>query len=133
MTGTIFLSYRREDEPGFALALFGRLEHSFPPGQLFMDVEGGIKAGQDFVQVLEDKVRACDVMLALIGPKWLTATDEGGSRRLDDPLDFVRIEIGSALRLGKRIIPVLVHKTDMPRADALPGPLKLWLGEMRWG
>jgi hypothetical protein len=124
MTGRIFLSYRREDEPGFALALFGRLEQSFPPERLFMDVEGGIAAGQDFVQVLEDQVSACDVMLVLIGSKWLTATDEMGRRRLDNPQDFVRIEVESALRLGKRVIPVLVHKTEMPRADALPEPLK---------
>src|SRR5262245_22959110 len=124
MAGKIFLSYRREDEPGFALALFGRLEQSFPSERLFMDVEGGIAAGQDFVRVLEDQVRACDVMLVLIGPKWLTAIDAMGRRRLDNPEDFVRIEIESALRLGKRVIPVLVHKTEMPRADALPEPLK---------
>jgi hypothetical protein len=124
MTGKIFLSYRREDEPGYALALFGRLEKSFPPEQLFMDVEGGIAAGQDFVRALEDQVNACDAMLALIGPKWLTATDELGRLRLDNPQDFVRIELESALRLGKRVIPVLVHKTEMPRAEALPEPLK---------
>jgi hypothetical protein len=124
MSGNIFLSYRREDDPGFALALFGRLEQSFPAEQLFMDVEGGIRAGEDFVRVLEDQVNACDVMLVLIGSKWLTAIDEMGRRRLDNPEDFVRIEIESALRLGKRVIPVLVHKTGMPRADALPEPLK---------
>jgi TIR domain len=124
MTGRIFLSYRRSDEPGFALALFGRLEQSFPPERLFMDVEGGIAAGEDFVQVLADQVNACDVMLVLIGPKWLSATDEVGRRRLDDPQDFVRIEIDSALRLRKRVIPVLVNKTEMPRAKALPEPLK---------
>ena len=124
MAGKIFLSYRREDEPGFALALFGRLEQSFPSERLFMDVEGGIAAGQDFVRVLEDQVSSCDVMLALIGPKWLTAMEPMGRRRLDNPQDFVRIEIESALRLGKRVIPVLVHKTEMPRADALPEPLK---------
>jgi hypothetical protein len=107
MTGKIFLSYRREDEPGFALALFGRLEQSFPSERLFMDVEGGIAAGQDFVRVLEDEVSSCDVMLALIGSKWLTATDEMGRRRLDNPQDFVRIEIESAIRFGKRVIPVL--------------------------
>jgi TIR domain len=124
MPGKIFLSYRREDDPGFALALFGRLEQSFPTDQLFMDVEGGIKAGEDFIRVLEQQVDACDVMLVLIGAKWLTVTDEMGRRRVDNPEDFVRIEIESALRLGKRVIPVLVHKTEMPRADALPGPLK---------
>jgi chemotaxis response regulator CheB len=124
MSGKIFLSYRREDDPGFALALFGRLEQSFPTDQLFMDVEGGIKAGEDFIRVLEEQVDACDVMLVLIGHKWLTVTDEMGRRRLDNPEDFVRIEVESALRLGKRVIPVLVHKTEMPRADALPEPLK---------
>jgi TIR domain len=82
MPGKIFLSYRREDDPGFALALFGRLEQSFPTDQLFMDVEGGIKAGEDFIRVLEQQVDACDVMLVLIGAKWLTVTDEMGRRRV---------------------------------------------------
>ena len=124
MAGKIFLSYRREDAAGFALALFGRLEQSFPSERLFMDVEGGIGAGQDFVRVIEDEVSLCDVMLVLIGPDWLTVTGEAGRRRLENPEDFVRIEVESALKFGKRVIPVLVHKTEMPRADALPEPLK---------
>jgi hypothetical protein len=124
MAGKIFLSYRREDAAGFALALFGRLEQSFSSERLFMDVEGGIGAGQDFVRVIEDEVSLCDVMLVLIGPDWLTVVDEGGRRRLDNPEDFVRVEVGSALRFDKRVIPVLVHKAEMPRAEALPEPLK---------
>jgi hypothetical protein len=124
MTGKIFLSYRREDTAGFAQALFGRLEQSFPAESLFMDVAGGIGAGQDFVRVLEEQVGACDAMLVLIGPDWLTVADEAGRRRLENPEDFVRVEVGSALKFGKRVIPVLVQKTEMPRADALPEPLK---------
>jgi hypothetical protein len=124
MAGKIFLSYRREDAWGVAGRLFDRLEPSFPAGSLFMDVEGGIGAGQDFVRVLEQEVSACDVMLVLIGPNWLTVTDETGRRRLENPEDFVRIEVESALRFGKHVIPVLVHKTEMPRADTLPEPLK---------
>ena len=124
MAGRIFLSYRREDTAGFALALFGRLEQSFPAGSLFMDVEGGIGAGQDFVRVIEEQVSACDAMLALIGPDWLIVKDENGRPRLENPEDFVRIEVASALGFGKRVIPVLVQKTEMPRADALPEPLK---------
>jgi TIR domain len=112
MTGKIFLSYRREDTAGFALALFGRLEQSFPSESLFMDIEGGIGAGQDFVRVIEEQVGACDVMLALIGPDWLTVKDETGRPRLENPQDFVRIEVESALRFGKHVIP------------ALPEPLK---------
>jgi WD40 repeat protein len=124
MAGKIFLSYRREDTAGFALALFARLEQSFSAESLFMDVEGGIGAGQDFVRVIEEQVGACDAMLVLIGPDWLTVKDEAGHRRLDNPEDFVRIEVGSALRFGRRVIPVLVQRTEMPRADVLPQPLK---------
>ena len=124
MSGKIFFSYRREDEPGFALALYSRLDQTFPSERLLMDIQGGTAAGQDFVQVLKDQVSACDVMLVLIGPKWLSAIDETGRRRLDDPQDFVRVEIESAVRLGKRVIPVLVHKAEMPRAEALPEPIR---------
>jgi TIR domain/WD domain, G-beta repeat len=124
MTGKIFLSYRREDTAGFALALFGRLEQSFPPESLFMDVEGGIGAGQDFVRGLEEQISACDAMLVLIGPNWLTVRDDVGRRRLDNPRDFVRIEVESALKFGKRVIPVLVQKAEMPKADALPETLE---------
>ena len=98
MTGKIFLSYRRKDAAaGFALALFNRLEQSFPAENLFMDVECGIKAGQDFVRVLEEEVSACDVMLVLIGPDWLTVKDELGRPLLENPQDFVRVEVESAL------------------------------------
>jgi hypothetical protein len=62
MTGKIFLNNRR-DTAGFALALFGRLEQSFPAESLFMDVKGGIGPGQDFVHVIDEQVRACEAML----------------------------------------------------------------------
>jgi hypothetical protein len=74
------------------------------------------------VRVIEDQVSACDVMLVVIGSKWLNVVDETGRRRLDNPQDFVRIEVETALRLGKRVIPLLVHQTEMPHADALPNP-----------
>jgi hypothetical protein len=124
MPGTIFISYRRGDEPGFAHALYARLEQAFSAKQLFMGVEGGIPAGADFVEVLEVQVGQCDVLLALIGQDWLTASDNTGARRLDSPDDFVRIEIESALRTGKRVIPVLVNKAEIPPAADLPGPLQ---------
>jgi hypothetical protein len=122
MAGKIFISYRREDTAWFATALFLRLQPKFPD-DLFMDVEG-IGAGQDFARVIEKQAKARDVMLVLIGPNWLTARDESGRRRLDSPEDFVRVEAESALHLGKRVIPVLEPKTEMPRAHALPESLK---------
>ena len=124
MPGRIFISYRRGDEPGFAHALYARLEQVFSNKQLFMDVEGGIPAGADFVVVLEAEVAQCDVLLALIGQGWLTATDKTGARRLEKPDDFVRIEIESAMRMGKHVIPVLINRTEMPSATDLPRPLQ---------
>src|SRR5262249_48755671 len=76
------------------------------------------------VETLERQVSACDVLLAVIGPNWAGVTDAGGKRRLEATNDFVRIEIASALRLGKHIIPVLVNEAQMPVPDQLPDSLK---------
>jgi hypothetical protein len=123
MSGKIFINYRRGDEPGFTQALLGRLEQAFPADQLFIDVDN-IPPGEDFVRMLESQVAQCDTLLAVIGHSWLNATDERGSRRLDDPNDFVRIEIESALKQGKRVIPVLVHEARMPHPDELPEAIR---------
>ena len=123
MAGRIFINYRRGDDPGFTGWLRERLEDVFAADRLFMDVDS-IAPGLDFVRVLEDQVDKCDVFLAVIGPRWLDARDQAGNRRLDNPDDFVRIEIESSLKLGKRIIPVLVNNADMPRAEHLPEGLK---------
>jgi hypothetical protein len=123
MSGKIFINYRRGDDPGFTGRLFDRLEDAFAADQLFMDVDS-IAPGLDFVRVLEEHVGNCDIFLAVIGPNWLDARDETGNRRLDNPSDFVRIEIESALKFGKRIIPVLVNNAPMPQARQLPESLE---------
>ena len=116
MAGKIFINYRRNDDPGFTQALYQRLEDDFASEDLFMDVEGQIKPGDDFVEVLSGRVSAADVMLVVIGPRWadLFAAYQGGRD------DFVAIEIKAALDQGKRVIPVLVRGAELPRADALP-------------
>jgi TIR domain len=119
----IFINYRRSDEPGFVRALFSLLAEAFSAEQLFIDVDD-IPPGEDFVLKLESQVAQCDVMLVVIGKSWLDATGEHGNRRLDDPNDFVRIEIEAALKQGKRVIPVLVHGARMPRPDELPESLR---------
>jgi TIR domain len=96
MAGNIFINYRRGDDPGFTQALYSRLEQAFPSESLFMDVDN-IAPGLDFVQVLNDQVARCDVLIAVIGKTWLSAADETGERRIDNPEDFVRVEIESAL------------------------------------
>jgi TIR domain len=123
MAGKIFINYRRGDDAGYSGRLFDRLQDVFAPQQLFMDVDN-IAPGLDFVRVLNDRVAECDVVLAVIGRNWIDARDAAGKRRLDDPEDFVRIEIASALDQGKRVIPVLVADAPMPRPDDLPEALR---------
>ena len=88
-----------------------------------MDVDT-IEAGVDFVDVLQNAVRSCDVLVALIGRSWLNIKDETGKHRLDNPEDFVRVEIAAALSRNIRVIPVLVDGVPMPRSPELPGNLK---------
>jgi len=123
MAGKIFINYRRGDDPGNSGRLFDRLQDAFSADQLFLDVDN-IAPGLDFVRELSDRVEESDILLAVIGKGWLDARDAAGNRRLDDPHDFVRIEISSALNQGKRVIPVLVGEAQMPRPDDLPDELR---------
>jgi TPR repeat protein len=123
MAGKIFINYRRGDDPGNTGRLFDRLQEAFQPDQLFIDVDS-IAPGLDFVRVLEEQVGQCDALLAVIGKGWIDARDDTGGRRLDNPEDFVRIEIESALKQDKRVIPVLVGDTHMPRPEELPEAIR---------
>ena len=115
----ILISYRREETAYAAGWLFDRLADQFGRGQVFKDVDS-IDLGDDFVEVITAAVGFCDVLLALIGDQWLAITDEDGRRRLDNPDDFVRLEIEAALTRKVRVIPILVGGARMPRADELP-------------
>jgi hypothetical protein len=121
-TGRIFISYRREETAYPAGWLFDRLEEKCGAGQIFKDVDS-IELGDDFVEVITRAVGSCDVLLALIGDRWLTVTDKQGRRRLNDPNDFVRLEIEAALKRKVRIIPILVEGASMPHADELPAAI----------
>src|SRR5262249_45094173 len=81
MAGKIFISYRRGDDPGFAGRMFDWLSEAVGSNQVFMDVEGQIKPGQDFVRVLIVQVADCDVLLVVIGREWANARDDQGERR----------------------------------------------------
>jgi flagellar biosynthesis GTPase FlhF len=119
----IFISYRREDAEGQAGRLFDDLSQQFGDDSVFMDV-AAIEPGRDFRKVIDQHVASCGVLLALIGKAWLTAKDESGGRRLDDPADFVRLETASALKRDIPVVPVLVQGAKMPRAEDLPDDLK---------
>ena len=118
----IFISYRRDDSAGHAGRLYDRLSDCFGADKLFMDVDT-IRPGEEFPEVIDRKIATCNVLLAVIGNRWLAATDAAGKRRLEDPGDFVRLEIQNALDRGMRVIPVLVSGARMPRAEDLPDDL----------
>jgi hypothetical protein len=123
MSGQIFISYRREESRWSARSLYDRLSARFDRKQIFMDIDA-IALGDDFVKAIEKTVGECDVLIAVIGAHWLTSTDEQNGRRLDNPEDFVRREIATALKRDIRVIPVLVDGALMPRSSELPDDLK---------
>ncbi|TVO58778.1 toll/interleukin-1 receptor domain-containing protein [Denitromonas halophila] len=119
----IFVSYRRQDSQSAAGRLSDHLRDHLSGVPIFRDVET-IEPGVDFVEAIERALASCGVLVAVIGPRWLTVSNDNGQRRLDDPDDYTRIEIATALkRDGVRVIPVLVEGAQMPGSDALPDDL----------
>lgn len=138
MSNRIFVSYRRADTQQAAGRLADDLGHHFGGDKVFRDVEN-IGLGLDFSEALNRELESCGVMLTLIGAKWLSVTDEAGARRLDNPDDWIRQEIATALRRNIRVVPVLIDGATLPAADALPDELRalvrrqgLELADARW-
>ena len=105
MNPRVFLSYRRDDSAAYAGRIEDRLRRALGRNLLFMDVDN-IPLGVNFAEVLDEEIAKCDVLLAVIGRKWLSTQDDEGKRRLDKPDDFVRVEIATALRRNIRVIPI---------------------------
>jgi hypothetical protein len=125
VSGGVFISYRRQESSGLAGRLYDRLAARFGDDQVFMDVDT-IALGVDFAEVITQAVSTCQVLLAIIGPRWLDVTDENGRRRLDDARDLVRLEIAAALQRNIRVIPILVEDAAMPPRQELPDDLAGW-------
>ena len=119
----IFISYRRDDTRWVARALKSKLANAYGEAQVFMDIDS-IDPGVDFVEVLEKAISQVDALIAVIGPSFLTVKDDQGNRRIDNPNDFVRLEIGAALKRDIRVIPLLEAGTPLPSQDDLPDDLK---------
>lgn len=137
---SIFVCYRRGDSGAYAGRMYDLLAAHFGRSNVFMDLDG-IAPGEDFAGVIDNALQSCRAVIPVIGPKWLTATDENGRRRLDDPKDFVRAEIAAALRRDTKVlvIPVLVGGAEMPSDNDLPEDIKslarrnaLVLTDLRW-
>ena len=113
------MAYRRADAGGYAGRLEADLVSQFGRSRVFRDIST-IQGGDDFRARIRAGLKAADVVLVLIGKRWLDARDDLGGRRLDDMNDVHRIEIAMALESGTRVIPVLLEKTAMPQAAELP-------------
>ena len=119
-----FISYRRGPDAFVANILRRGLADKFGPKSMFLDTDG-IDAGQEFPTRIEQAIAACRAMLVVIGPGWLTLTREDGSRRLDEPGDWVRQEIEAGLaRPQIAIVPVLYGGATMPPAEQLPETIR---------
>jgi TIR domain len=123
----IFISYRREESELITGRIYDHLASHFGHHNVFRDLDS-ILFGVDFRKNISEAVGNCDVLVVMIGEQWLTVRHrEGtkqGQRRLDDPNDFVRIEVGSALARGIPVIPVLVDGARMPGEPELPEGLQ---------
>ena len=114
----VFVSYRREDASGHAGRLYDALAEKFGDENVFMDVDT-IQVGADFTQAITSAVASCDALIALIGRDWATVTDESGRRRIDDPGDFVRLELETALARDVAVIPACVRGASFPEESDL--------------
>jgi hypothetical protein len=119
----VFISYRREDTPAHARGIYQRLAARYGEHRVFRDLDA-IPLAKDFRGRINEAMGSCSALVALIGRDWLTVTNSAGRRRIDDPSDWVRAEIASAIQMKKVVIPVLVEDASMPSADDLPEPLK---------
>ncbi len=135
---SIFISYRQEGGSGFAGRIEADLERRFGKDEVFRDVDD-LASGKDFVEALERALENCRVLIVVIGKTWLSAAGADGGRRLDNPRDFVRMEIAAALARDVLVLPVLVGGARMPAEADLPDELKplarrqaLELTDARW-
>jgi PQQ-dependent catabolism-associated CXXCW motif protein len=118
----ILISYRRVDSDAITGRIRDRLSQYYGEGSVFMDIDS-IPLGIDFRKQIHDAILENQLLIAIIGPKWLGPGDDG-TLRINDELDPVRIELETALERGIPTIPVLVGGATMPRPNQLPEKLK---------
>jgi hypothetical protein len=119
--GEAFISYRRNGSEALAAMLKYRLNQVLPKWEVFHD-HGSIPPGTDFKEVVRDAISRSDLLIVLIDENWVGSRPQQPSRIMDDN-DFSRFEVGEALRLDKRILPVLVNNAKMPDPSALPSDI----------
>jgi hypothetical protein len=124
MAGKIFISYRRDDSRYQAARIYDAFLRGLPRENIFMDIDT-IPLGVNFVKVLEGWVEQCEVLLVLMGEEWANSADpKTGKRRLDNPKDFVRVEVRGALTRDIPVVPVLLDGAELPDETELPDDIK---------
>lgn len=117
----VFISYRRDDCLPHANLLATTLRHRLD-ADVCLDIDS-IPAGADYPQYIASEVALSDALIVMIGDEWIDAADADGRRRLDNPKDWVRLEIKSALERNITVIPALVEGAPMPDSAQLPDEL----------
>jgi hypothetical protein len=126
LRGGVFINYRGDDSHSYGVLLYRELSRELPRDRIFLDSES-IPAGADFTVELLDRVRRSRVLLAVIGPHWLTVRraggPTGGQRPIDDPNDWIRRELAEAFAAGVTVIPVLTDNATLPSEADLPADI----------
>jgi len=117
----VTVSYRRDDSPAAARAIYERLRSRYGADAVYMDVDD-LELGEDYRKRISQAISQTDCLLVLIGPRWLGPT-ENGRNRIDDPNDSIRLEVERALETGLRVVPIVLEGTQMPSAESLPKSL----------
>lgn len=130
----IFISYRGSDQNWAAELVYARMTEAFGADAVFK-AGTTLRAGDDFPPILRRAAASCPVMLACIGPGWLTATAADGSHRLDSPDDWVREEITISLRADNYLVPLLIgnhNEVSLPKPDQVPEPIRALVYRQAW-
>lgn len=123
MKKRIFISYRRSEAQYVVGRIYDKLCASYGEDKVFKDIDS-IPLGVDFREIISSSVQACDVLLVVISESWSELKDENGNIRLNDPNDYVRIEVETALERSIPVIPITINNASLPKANELPDSLK---------
>jgi WD40 repeat protein/serine/threonine protein kinase len=113
---SIFISYRRADCPDSVARIFGELKSRLRNSEIFYDHKS-IPLGEEFPEMLRQKVAAANIVLVVIGPKWVELL----LGKQTASIDHVREEVRLALQSSCEVIPVLVGGAKMPSEADLAG------------
>jgi hypothetical protein len=120
---SIFISYRRADSQDLTGRIYEYLAKHFGTEVVFRDVYS-LPMGEDYRTHLREKAQNCQAMVVVMGPDWVTVEDKDGNRRLDNPDDWVRVEVETGLKREITVIPLLIDGARIPKEEDLPGDLK---------